>query len=81
MPESCDALQFLSRNGLQTHGTDAEAVWEQQTGAVLTLLWIPIKTYCAVKPAQPGNSGKLRELKMTCLKSRPGSARYALWPS
>ena len=35
MPESCDALQFLSRNGLQAHGADAEVVWEQQTGAVL----------------------------------------------
>lgn len=81
MPESCDALQFLSRNGLQTHGADAEVVWEQLTGAVLTLLWIAFKTYCAVKPAQSGNSGKLREFKMTCLTSRPGSARYALWPS
>ena len=78
MPESCDALQFLSRNGLQTHGADAEVVWEQLTGAVLTLLWIAFKTYCAVKPAQSGNSGKLRDIKMTCLTSRPG---YALWPS
>ena len=78
MPESCDALQFLSRNGLQAHGADAEVVWEQLTGAVLTLLWIAFKTYCAVKPAQSGNSVKLREFKMTCLTSRPG---YALWPS
>ncbi len=44
MPESCAALQFSPRNGLQTHGADAKVVWEQQTGAVLTLLWIPFKT-------------------------------------
>ena len=81
MPESCDALQFLSRNGLQTHGADAEVVWEQQTAALLTLVWIPFKTHRAIKPAQSGDSGKLRDIKMTCLTSRAGSARYALWPS
>lgn len=52
MPESCDALQFLSRNVLQTRGADAEVVWEQQTAAVLTLLWILFKTHRAMKPAQ-----------------------------
>ena len=81
MPESCDAVQFLSRNGLQTHGADAEVVWEQQTADVLTFLWIPFKTQLAIKRAQSGDSGKLRDVKMTCLTSRPGSARYALWPS
>ncbi len=81
MPESCDALQFLSRNVLQTRGADAEVVWEQQTADVLTFLWIPFKTQRAIKRAQSGDSGKLRDVKMTCLTSRPGSARYALWPS
>ena len=81
MPESCDAVQFLSRKGLQTHGVDAEVVWEQQTADVLTSLWIPFKTQRAIKRAQSGDSGKLRDVKMTCLTSRPGSARHALWPS
>lgn len=81
MSESFDALQFLWRNGLQTHGADAEVVWVQQTAAVLTLLWILFKTHRAIKPAQSGDSGKLRDIKMTCLTSRPGFARYALWSS